>query len=236
MRTVDFHEVEAGAASSRRGGREVADQRFDLGLRQRARRRPAVHHRDRAGRNRFPGARRVGFHQRRSAFQRHCGAGLATRVRELNAHRNFLIVVQRDDLAQSGDVTLFIDAEAAGCDPTIARDRCRLDDCTANAAERKASVMRQVPQARVAVARDVLAHRRDYEPIAKRDGSDCVRLEERGHPCDRRLAHFFGGLATIPRTAVSRLVIRLISLERRRTPSSPSSEKRVIGGRTSPTG
>ena len=66
--------------------------------------------------------RRVGSQQGRRAFQRHGGAGFATGMRELNSDRSLLIVIKRDDLAQSGYMTLLVNPEAARCDAAIARD------------------------------------------------------------------------------------------------------------------
>ena len=118
--------------------------------------------------------------------------------------------------ASAASLASRVEAEVAGGDAALGRDRGRLDDQQAGARQREMAEMDQVPVDRRAFARRVLAHRRDDDPVGEREagrssrGSKSwlmARREVIGDRCgaarirrrDRSAAHDATALAVIVR-------------------------------------
>jgi hypothetical protein len=66
-------------------------------------------------------------------------------------------------------------------DAALRRDRCRLGEDQAGAADGAAGEMYEVPIVRHALARGILAHRRDADAVAEGDVAQTELIEQMGH-------------------------------------------------------
>src|ERR1019366_2661365 len=63
----------------------------------------------------------------------------------------------------------------------LGRDRRGLGDDQTRAADGPRAEVHEMPVARRPILRGILAHRRDANAVAHRDGLDCKRVKEMGH-------------------------------------------------------
>jgi hypothetical protein len=103
-------------------------------------------------------------------------------VRELHADPDRRMSTDgAEDAPERRFVGVAVETEVALGDPPLGRDRGRLDDQKARSRQRQVAEVDQVPLARRALARGVLAHRRDDDAVGEGERADLQRLEELGH-------------------------------------------------------
>jgi hypothetical protein len=181
VRGVDLEAVEAEAGGAARGGREVgADLLHPVGV-EGERRLFSARMGKRRGRDRAPAAR-LAQRNLRAALPWNLTRCLAAGMCELHADPDRRVGAHgAEDVRQRRFVGVAVETEVGVRDPSLGRDRGRLDDHQARARQRQVAQVDQVPVARRALARGVLAHRRDDDPVGERESADLQRLEELGH-------------------------------------------------------
>ena len=113
----------------------------------------------------------------RVALPRQICGRLAARVCDLDSCHRPVCFQKTIDARQRFDVFLRPQTGATGRDPTFGRDRRGLRDDQTRAADRPRAEVNQMPVGRDAISRRILAHRRDADAIAQRDGLDRQRLK-----------------------------------------------------------
>ena len=100
-------------------------------------------------------------------------------MRELERGDRALGRDERGDPRERRDLTVVPQAEVLRADPPFGRDRGRLEDDEACAADGTGAEVDEVPVVREAVLGRVLAHRRDADPVREGDGAEAEGAEER---------------------------------------------------------
>ena len=143
--------------------------------------------RDRAGADRHPAA--VVRRDRLAAFPCARGARLASGVRELDAGHRTAAADDRREPRQQRLMLRVPQAEAVRRDAADRRDVRRFGEHDAGAAHRPRAEMLHVPVVAEPVDGGILAHRRHHDAVARGDGTEADRLEQKrrchaGHgPC-----------------------------------------------------
>ena len=181
MRGVDLDRVQTQPHRASRGRDELVAHPRQLRRVEGVRRLLAVGMRHRRRRHRLPPGWRI-----RSdllpALPRHLARRLAAGVRELDPDLGRRVTAHRRQHApQAGLVLVGIQAEIARRDPAFRRHRGRFDQQQPGATERQVAEVEQVPVARRALARGVLAHRCDDDPVGERERTDLERFEQPAH-------------------------------------------------------
>ena len=177
---LDHVVADAVDALGRRG--EFADAALDVVLGHGVRHRPAGVIRD--GRRRLGRPAAFLFGQNRlAAGRRRRGRAFAPGMRQLHAELGDAVgAAEIVHALQRRLVVVGIHAGAFGRDPPDRIDVGHLAHHQPGAAEREAAEMHQVPVVRRAVGRIVLAHRRDHDPVGKREPAQRDRgKQDAGH-------------------------------------------------------
>lgn len=181
VRAVDLDEVEARRDRAPRRARERRPDLRDVGLRHRPRRRVVLVVRERAGG--FDALRPPALARRRHGRERQPrrdGAGLAPRVRELDADALVLRVREVGDALPRRDVRVVPQARAVRRDAAFGQDAGGLGDGEPGPARDDAAEVRVVPGGDVAVAGRVLAQRGEHDAVLDAHAADLEGLEELG--------------------------------------------------------
>lgn len=99
-------------------------------------------------------------------------------MRELNARHRPLRLHELRDSRQRLGMVVAPNADVARRDPTLGHHGRRLDDDQRHTAGRATPQMHEVPIVGETIARDVLAHRRHRDSIAKREAADLERAQQ----------------------------------------------------------
>src|SRR5439155_24558739 len=137
----------------------------------------------------LPGARRLpaAVRDRNAvvAFPRRSWAALAAGVRELHAGAGALGMNEPDDPFDRLGVSIAPDPEIVGTDPSLGRHRGGFSEDERGAADGAAPEVDEMPVVREAVDARVLAHRRDDDPIRKRESPERESIEQVRHERSR---------------------------------------------------
>ena len=84
-------------------------------------------------------------------------------------------------MRKRGFVGIGVEPEASGGDAALGHHRGRFEKQQPRAALRQAPQMDKMPVAGAALACRILAHRRDHDPIFKREAAQADRREQQAH-------------------------------------------------------
>ncbi len=115
------------------------------------------------------------------AAPRNGGGRLAPGVRKLDARRSTLGVEEFDDAAERSNLSVLPQAGIGIGDAAFGRHRCRFCDDEAEAAQREAAQMHEVPVVGMAVTCRILAHRRHHHAVLEREIAEGDGREKVGH-------------------------------------------------------
>ena len=186
MRHVDLDHLEARLLGPARGVAEGPDDGADVVGRELARHGVPLGEGQGAGPDRRPAA--ATLHHGPAAAPGRLGRGLASGVRELDRGSGPLLGDEACGGSPRHRVRVGPQARVVGADPALGKDGARLGDDEPGAAHRAAPEVDEVPRVRQAVARRVLAHRRDGDAVAQRrlaqpqgreEGAHCAMLHPR---------------------------------------------------------
>ena len=179
VRGVNLDRAEAGGVGALRGGREGLLQRQNAIDAQFLRRRVSLAERNGARRDGPPSPFRLG-----NAALPGPGAidaGLPPGVGELNAGDGALRLDEAGDPLERLEMLFAPDAEILRRNPSFGRDRRRLGEDEARAADRARGEMGEMPVVGKTVLAGILAHRRNADAVGEGDVAQSEFAEQMGH-------------------------------------------------------
>ncbi len=176
MGGVQFDEVEAGGEGAVSGGGEVGDDLVHAGAVERGGDGVGVIEAEGGGGYGLPAA----FRQWDAAggFPGNGHAGFASGVGELGAGVGSMLMEERGDALEFGDVLVLPDAEVAGSDAGFGADGVGFGEDDGGAAYGAAAEMDEVPVVGEAAGGGVLAHGRDGDTVRKGEAAELEGAEE----------------------------------------------------------